>query len=168
MRVTRVSSSDGVAARRLVGGRWELVLRDSDPMQRYLHRSFHQRHKSRSPAAALSRFAAARSPPCSPYQIVSISQCIGRYGAANRIDDAPELNEDAVSCPLNDAPVMQSDGRIEEIAAERAQPCKRPLLIGSGKLAVSGHVRRENCREFPGLGHGRSFTAEESSTAHRS
>jgi hypothetical protein len=27
------------AARRLVGGRWELVLRDSDPMmQRYLHR----------------------------------------------------------------------------------------------------------------------------------
>ena len=69
------------AARRLVGGRWELVLRDSDPMQRYLHRSFHQRHKSRSPAAALSRFAAPRSPPCSPYQIVSISQCIGRlYG----------------------------------------------------------------------------------------
>ena len=63
---------------------------------------------------------------------------------------------------------MQGDGRVDQIAAERAQPRKRPLLVGSGKLAVSGHVRRENCREFPGLGYGRSFTAEESSTAHRS
>ena len=81
---------------------------------------------------------------------------------------ASTTNEDIVSRPLDDTAVMQSDGGVDQIAAERAQPRKRPLLVGSGKLAVSGHVRRENCREFPGLGHGRSFTAEESSTAHRS
>jgi hypothetical protein len=85
-------------------------------------------------------------------------------GAANRIDDAPELSEDAVSSPLNDTPVMQSDGRVEQIAAERSQPRKRPLLIGTGKLAVSGYVRRENCRELPGLGHECPSRTSQSST----
>jgi hypothetical protein len=40
--------------------------------------------------------------------------------AANGIDDASELYEDAVSGPLNDAAVMLSGGRVEQIAAERA------------------------------------------------
>ena len=74
-------------------------------------------------------------------------------GAANGIDHASELYEDAVAGSLDDTAVMQGDGRVDQIAAERAQPRKRPLLVGSGKLAVSGYVRRENCRELPGLGH---------------
>jgi hypothetical protein len=41
-------------------------------------------------------------------------------GAAHGVDNASELNEDAVSGPLNDAAVMQSGGRVEQIAAERA------------------------------------------------
>ena len=39
-------------------------------------------------------------------------------GAAHRIDDASELNEDPVASPLDDAAVMQSDSRIEQITAE--------------------------------------------------
>jgi hypothetical protein len=45
---------------------------------------------------------------------------------------------------------MHSDGGIDQIAAECAQPRKRALFVGTGKLAVSGYIRRKNCREFPG------------------
>jgi hypothetical protein len=40
-------------------------------------------------------------------------------GAAHGIHDAPELDKDAIARPLNDAAVMQSDGGVEQIAAER-------------------------------------------------
>ena len=53
---------------------------------------------------------------------------------------------------------------IDQIAAERAQPRKRPLLVGTGKLAVSGHVRRKNGCEFPGLRHGSTLDHSQSST----
>jgi transposase len=42
---------------------------------------------------------------------------------------------------------MQSDGRVEQIAADGAQARERPLLVGTGKL-VSGNVRRKNGRDF--------------------
>jgi hypothetical protein len=48
---------------------------------------------------------------------------------------------------------MQSDGGVEEIAAERTQPRQRPLLIGSGKLAVSGDIGRQNCGQLPIFWH---------------
>ena len=72
-------------------------------------------------------------------------------GAAHRINNASELNEDAVARPLNDTSVMQSDGRVEQIAAERSQPRKRPLLVGTGKLAVADNICRQNRREFTSL-----------------
>jgi hypothetical protein len=52
---------------------------------------------------------------------------------------------------------MQSDCWIEQIAAERAQPRKRPLLIGAGELAVPDYIRCKNGCELPGLCHGRSL-----------
>jgi hypothetical protein len=63
-------------------------------------------------------------------------------------------NEDAVAGPLNDAAMMQSDSWIDQVAAESAQPSERPLLVGTGNLAVSGYIRRRNGCEFSGLGHG--------------
>ena len=41
-------------------------------------------------------------------------------GAANGIDHASELYEEAVASPLDDTAVMQSDGRVDQIAAKRA------------------------------------------------
>jgi hypothetical protein len=49
---------------------------------------------------------------------------------------------------------MYGDGGVDQITAERAQPCKRPLLVGTGELAVSGYVCRKDGCEFPGLRHG--------------
>ena len=74
----------------------------------------------------------------------------------------------AVAGALDDAAVMHGDGRVDQIAAQRPQPRKRAILVGAGEPAVADDVGHQDRREFPGLGHGRSFTAEESSTAHRS
>jgi hypothetical protein len=63
-------------------------------------------------------------------------------GTANSIDYASELDENAISRPLNDAAVMQSDCRIDQIAAKGAQPRKRAILIGASKSAISDHVGR--------------------------
>jgi hypothetical protein len=87
-------------------------------------------------------------------------------GAAHSIDGAPELDENAISRPLNDAAVMQSDGGVEQITAERPQPRKRLLLIGTGKLAVSDYVRRKNRREFSGLRHDSTLGATFSLPQH--
>jgi hypothetical protein len=64
--------------------------------------------------------------------------------AAYCINYASKLDEEAISCSLNDAAVMQADGRVEQVASQRPQPRKRPLLIGASKLAVSGYIRRKN------------------------
>jgi hypothetical protein len=79
-------------------------------------------------------------------------------GAAHGIHDAPELDKDAIARPLNYAAMMQSDGGVEQIAAERTKPRKRPLLVGSGKLAVSGNIGRQNGREFAGLNYGSTLS----------
>jgi hypothetical protein len=54
--------------------------------------------------------------------------------AANGIDDASELYEDAVTRPLDDAAVMHGDGGIDQIASQRSEAGKCPLLVGPGKL----------------------------------
>jgi hypothetical protein len=74
-------------------------------------------------------------------------------GAAHRVDHAPELNEDAVSRPLDYPSVMQRDGRIDQIASERAHPRKGALLVSAGKFAVSGYICRKDGRKFPGFWH---------------
>ncbi len=75
-------------------------------------------------------------------------------GATNRVNDASELDEDAIACPLNDAAVMQSDSGINQIAAKRTQPRKRPLLVRAGQPAVSDDVRRKDGCELTILRHG--------------
>jgi hypothetical protein len=39
---------------------------------------------------------------------------------------------------------MGGDGGIDQIASERPQAGKRPLLVGTDKLAVSGYIRRKD------------------------
>ena len=40
-------------------------------------------------------------------------------GAAHGVNHAAELDEDSVPRPLHYAPVMQGDGRVDQIAAQR-------------------------------------------------
>ena len=56
--------------------------------------------------------------------------------AAHSIYNAPELDERAVSRPLDDTSAVHGDGRIDEIAAERPEPGQSAVFIGPGKPAV--------------------------------
>jgi hypothetical protein len=48
---------------------------------------------------------------------------------------------------------MHGDGRINQIAPKCPQPRQRAFLVGAGQLAVTGHIRSQDCCEFSGLGH---------------
>src|SRR5207344_2742508 len=89
-------------------------------------------------------------------------------GAAYGIYYAAELNDGSIAGALHDAPVVRGDGGIEQIAPQPAQPGQCPILVGAGKLAVAGHIRRQNCSKLPGLRHGSPFTTRQSSTINRS
>jgi hypothetical protein len=54
--------------------------------------------------------------------------------AAHCVDHAAELDNTPVASALYYAPVMYGDGRIDQIATERAQPRKRTLLVGTVSL----------------------------------
>ena len=54
-------------------------------------------------------------------------------GAVHCVDDTPELDNCAIAGALDDAPMVDRDGRIDQVASERPQPRQNPVLVGSGK-----------------------------------
>ena len=74
-------------------------------------------------------------------------------GAAHGVDHAAELDDRAVAGALDDAPVMDRDRRVDEIAAQRPQPRQRPILVRSREPAIPDDVRDQNRRELSGLAH---------------
>ncbi len=75
-------------------------------------------------------------------------------GAAHRVDHAAELDQSPVAGPLDDATVVDGDGRVDQVAAQSPQPRERALLVRAGKPAVADHVGGEDRGKLPGLGHG--------------
>ena len=73
--------------------------------------------------------------------------------AANRIDDAPELNDAAVPSALDDTPAMGGDGGVDQIATKTAQTRKGPVLVGASKPAVAHDIRDQHRRELPAFAH---------------
>src|ERR1019366_147626 len=73
--------------------------------------------------------------------------------AAYSLDYTAELDEDAIASALDHAPVMHGDGRINQIAPQRAEPRQCAILVDTGKSAVTDHVGGENGGELSGLGH---------------
>ena len=43
---------------------------------------------------------------------------------------------------------MHGDGGIDQIASQRSEAGKCPLLVGPGKLAESDHIRRKKAASF--------------------
>ena len=74
--------------------------------------------------------------------------------AAHRVDHAAEFDEASVAGALDDATMMHSDGRIDQVAAQRAKSGERAILVGAGEPAVADDVRDQDRRDFPGLAHG--------------
>ena len=75
-------------------------------------------------------------------------------GAAHRVDHAAELDDRAIAGALDDPAVMESDGGVDKVAAQRPQARERALFVGAGEPAVADDVCDKNRRELSGLGHG--------------
>ena len=80
-------------------------------------------------------------------------------GAAHRVDDAAELDDCAVAGALDDAAVVNGDGRVDQVAAKRPQPRQNPVLVGSGKPRIADDVGHQDRRELSGLAHGANAEA---------
>ncbi len=59
---------------------------------------------------------------------------------SHRVDGAAELDDGAVACALDDAALVHGDRRVDEVAAERAEPSKKTFLARAGQSRKADHV----------------------------
>ena len=55
---------------------------------------------------------------------------------------------------LTTRPFMHGDGRVDEVAAQRAQSRERAILVRAGEPGKADDVGSKDRREFTGFGHG--------------
>ena len=77
-------------------------------------------------------------------------------GAADRIDDTAEFDDAAVASALDDAAVMDGDGRVDQIAPKGPKPCEDAIFVRASKPAVADDVGYQDRRQLPGLTQGAS------------
>jgi hypothetical protein len=75
-------------------------------------------------------------------------------GEVHCVDDAPELDDAAVAGAPNDPTMVHGDGRIDQVASERAQPRQNPVLVGSCKPRIADDVGHQDRRDFARFRHG--------------
>ena len=76
--------------------------------------------------------------------------------AAHGVDHAAELDDEPVAGALEDAAVVDRDGRVDEVAAQRPEPRQRAILVRAREPAEADDVGGEDRCNFPGLAHGAS------------
>ena len=74
--------------------------------------------------------------------------------AAHRVDHAAELDQRPVAGAFDHAPVMDGDGRVDQVAAQSPEPRKRALLVRAREPAVADHIGGEDRGKLPAFGHG--------------
>jgi len=63
---------------------------------------------------------------------------------AHRIDDAGELDEEAVAGGFDDATAMLGDFGIAKFTANRSQRCERALFVLAHQPRIAGDIDRKN------------------------
>jgi hypothetical protein len=74
-------------------------------------------------------------------------------GAAHGVDHAAEFDKNSIARTLDDPSAVDGDRRIDEIAAQRAQPRQRAVFVRAGQPAIANDIGRQHRREFAGLAH---------------
>ena len=67
--------------------------------------------------------------------------------ATQRVDDAGELDQEAVAGGLDDAAAMLGDLRIDDFGAQRLEPAEGAFLVGFDQARVARDIGREDRRE---------------------
>ena len=73
--------------------------------------------------------------------------------ASDGLDDAAKLDDGAVASALDDSAAVNGDGRINEVAAQRAQSSQDAFFVGAGEPAVTDDVGGQDRLEFSALRH---------------
>ena len=73
--------------------------------------------------------------------------------AAHRLDDAAKFDDRAVAGAFDDAALVKGDGRVDDVATQRAQARQDPILVRSREPTVADNVRCENRRELTDFAH---------------
>ena len=68
--------------------------------------------------------------------------------AVDGVDDAPKLNQHAITGALDYATVVNGDCRIDQVATEGAQTRQDTVLVRAGQSAVANHIGGRNGRQF--------------------
>jgi hypothetical protein len=64
--------------------------------------------------------------------------------AAQRIDDARELDEQPVAGGFDQPPAVGGDLRVDHLGADRSQPVERTFLINPDQARIAGDISRQN------------------------
>ena len=70
-------------------------------------------------------------------------------GASGGIDDAGELDQNAVASRLDDPPAMRGDGGVHEGLSGSLETSQDAFFVRAHQAAVPGDIRRQNCRKPP-------------------
>lgn len=73
---------------------------------------------------------------------------LDRDGAADRLDRAGEVHQQAVAGAFDDASPMLGDARFDQRLEMRVEPVQRPFLVLAHQPAVAGDVGRQDRREL--------------------
>ena len=69
------------------------------------------------------------------------------HRGAHRVDDARELDEEAVAGRFDDATPMLAEFGIAEFTANRTQCCERALFVRAHQPRIAGDIDRQNGRQ---------------------
>lgn len=78
--------------------------------------------------------------------VVTDHATLHRHRAGHCVDNAPELNQHAVACRLDDAAVMAGDFGVDDDFSDSFQLREGAFLVGTHQAAVSHNIRRQNRR----------------------
>src|SRR6476620_4172827 len=95
------------------------------------------------PTRNSNRLACGTVPFCSAIQRWNLD------GAAHCIDGAGELDQHAVADRLDDPSAMRGDGWIDKRLSGGLVASQYAFFIRTHQKAVSGNIRRQNCRKPP-------------------
>jgi len=87
------------------------------------------------------------APPCPCRGVAGDHLPLHLDRAAHRVDDAGELDKEAVAGRFDDATPMLSDFGIGEFPADRTQLRDRALLVLADQPRIAGDIDRQNGRQ---------------------
>jgi len=67
---------------------------------------------------------------------------------------AAKFDKESVARALDDPPLVNGDGRVDQIAAQRPEPGERAILVSRGQTAESNHISGEDRSDLPRFSHG--------------